>query len=187
MEMTNILHGDRIRLTPMRPDDAATLARWWEQGGFLRHLDTEPAIPQTEAQIAKNIERHRDRDDCYLFAIRRLDDDELIGQIELDGIYWPHRSTYIGSLVILDPDERGHGYGQDAMEICLRFAFHELNLHRVALTVFDYNTQAIALYERLGFVHEGTHREFFERDGQRHDMLLYGLLRHEWEGMRDGA
>ena len=46
------------------------------------------------------------------------------------------------------------------------------------------NHKAIALYERLGFVHEGTHREFLERDGQRHDMLLYGMLRPEWEARR---
>jgi RimJ/RimL family protein N-acetyltransferase len=66
----------------------------------------------------------------------------------------------------------------------LRFAFHELNLHRVCLTVFSYNAPAIALYERLGFVREGVYREHIERDGQHFDMLLFGLLRREWEGKR---
>ena len=38
----------------------------------------------------------------------------------------------------------------------------------------------IALVESLGFQREGTFREFIHRDGQRYDMLLYGLLRREW-------
>lgn len=183
MDMTDILRGERVRLTAMQPDDAATLARWWEQGAFMRLYDSTPAVPRTEAQIAKGIEDHQAKTDAFQLAIRRLDDDALLGQLEFDGISWPHRTTYF-SIVILDPEQRGQGYGQEALELGLRFAFHELNLHRVALTVFAYNTRAIVLYERLGFVHEGTHREFLERDGQRHDMLLYGLLRHEWEASR---
>lgn len=183
METDDILRGERVRLTAMQPGDAAMLARWWEQGAFMRHYDSTPAVPRTEAQIIKDIEDHQTKTDAYLLAIRRLDDDGLLGQLEFDGISWPHRTTFF-SIVILDPEQRGQGYGQEALELGLRFAFHELNLHRVALTVFAYNTRAVALYERLGFVHEGTHREFLERDGQRHDMLLYGLLRHEWEASR---
>ncbi|HEX5165855.1 MAG TPA: GNAT family protein [Thermomicrobiales bacterium] len=183
MNQSDILRGERVRLTAMRPEDAATLARWWEQGAFLRQYDSVPAVPRTEAQIAKDIATHQDRDDTYLLAIRRLDDDLLLGQLEFDGIAWTHRTTFF-SIVIFDPELRGQGYGQEALELGLRFAFHELNLHRVALTVFAYNTRAITLDERLGFVHEGTHREFLERDGQRHDMLLYGMLRHEWEARR---
>jgi RimJ/RimL family protein N-acetyltransferase len=183
MEMTDILRGDRVRLAAMRPDDAATLARWQAEGAFMRHYNTDPAVPRTEAQIAKRIEQAQEAHDGYLFAIRRIDDDALLGQLDLDGIAWPHRVGWL-SVVIFDPEQRGHGYGHEAIELALRFAFHELNLHRVQLTVFDYNTRAITLYERLGFVHEGTFREFFERDGRRHDMLLYGLLRLEWEGNR---
>ncbi len=49
------------------------------------------------------------------------------------------------------------------------------------LTVFSYNTRAIALYEKLGFQREGVYREFIQRDGARYDMYLYGLLRCEWK------
>lgn len=61
----------------------------------------------------------------------------------------------------------------------------ELNLHRVCLTVFSYNQAARTLYERLGFQHEGLYREQTMRDGQRHDMLLYGLLRREWQELHE--
>ncbi len=69
----------------------------------------------------------------------------------------------------------------------MRFAFDEVNLRRLSLTVFAYNTRAIRLYEGMGFVREGTFREFLVRDGQPHDMLLYGLLEREWRAARHGA
>jgi len=75
----------------------------------------------------------------------------------------------------------GQGYGREAIKLMLGFAFNELNLYRVQLSVFSYNQRALALYEKLGFQREGTFREFLHRDGQRYDMFLYGLLRREWE------
>jgi RimJ/RimL family protein N-acetyltransferase len=66
------------------------------------------------------------------------------------------------------------------MDLVIHYAFDELNLHRLQLSVIAYNARAIAMYEKLGFVREGNYREFVERDGARHDLLLYGLLRPEW-------
>ncbi|MBN2007175.1 MAG: GNAT family N-acetyltransferase [Anaerolineae bacterium] len=57
----------------------------------------------------------------------------------------------------------------------------ELNLYRVQATVFDYNPRSRAMFKKAGFQQEGAFRDFLSRDGQRHDMLLYGLLRREWE------
>ena len=92
--------------------------------------------------------------DTFLFAIRALDNDELIGYVELDGILWPHRVSG-ASIAIGEAKHWGKGYGYEVMQLVLRFAFDELNLHRVQLTVFSYNERAIALYEKLGFHREG--------------------------------
>ena len=73
------------------------------------------------------------------------------------------------------------------MDLILRFAFNELNLHRVQLTVFEYNDRAVAVYERLGFQREGVYREALYRDGVRYDMYLYGLLRREWEAQQTSS
>jgi RimJ/RimL family protein N-acetyltransferase len=96
----------------------------------------------------------------------------------------PHGVAWLG-IGIGEPDNRGSGFGHEAISLMLRFAFWEINLYRVQLTVFAYNTPAITTYERLGFVREGIFREFLQRDGQRHDMVLYGLLRREWEALQN--
>ena len=176
----NLLRGDKVRLTAVTPGDMAAVAQWWSDPDFLRLYNTAPAAPRNEDQISRRFDLSQTSPDTFLFAIRLLDTDAIIGLLEFDGVDWSNRTTFV-SIGIGEARFRGQGYGRDAMRTALRFAFHELNLHRVCLTVFGYNEPAIALYEGLGFVREGAYREHIERDGRRYDMLLYGLLRPEWE------
>jgi RimJ/RimL family protein N-acetyltransferase len=66
------------------------------------------------------------------------------------------------------------------MNILLRFAFTEINLRRVTLTVFEYNPRAIRSYEKAGFRHEGRMRAVLNKEGRRWDVLYMGILREEW-------
>lgn len=175
----NLLRGEKVRLTAIQSGDMPTIARWWHDPEFLRLYNTAPAAPRNEDQLSRRFDTSHTSPDTFLFAIRPLEEDDLIGLLEFDGVEWAHRTTFV-SIGIGAAEQRGQGYGRDAMRVGLRFAFHELNLHRVCLTVFGYNTAAIALYERLGFRREGVYREHIERDGRRYDMILYGLLRPEW-------
>ena len=180
MPSENLLQGDTVRLTALEREDLAAVARWFQNAQFMRLLDARAAQPTTEAQLLVWMEEQQKSPDAFLLAIRANDDGELLGYIELDGILWPHGTGWL-TIAIGDPARWDQGYGYEAAQLALRFAFHELNLRRVQLTVFAYNERAIALYEKLGFQREGIFREFLQRDGQRHDMLLYGLLRREWE------
>ena len=176
----NLLRGEKVRLTAVQSGDIGAIARWWHDPEFLRLYNTAPAAPRNEDQLSRRFDTSHTSHDSYLFAIRLLEEDDLIGLLEFDGVEWAHRTTFV-SIGIGAAEHRGLGYGRDAMTVALRFAFHELNLHRVCLTVFGYNAAAIALYEGLGFQREGAYREHLERDGRRYDMYLYGLLRREWE------
>ncbi|MCB9457452.1 MAG: GNAT family N-acetyltransferase [Anaerolineaceae bacterium] len=179
--MTNLFEGQRVRLTPLNSEDAAVIAEWHLDSRYLRLLDAAIAFPKNEAQVVRWIQSGQQEKDNFLFGIRTMSSNLLIGFIEINGILWPHGTGWI-AIGIGEPEYRGQGYGYEAMSMALNYAFHELNLHRMQLTVFSYNTSAIALYEKLGFQREGVHREFLLRDGQRHDMILYGLLSREWEG-----
>ncbi len=179
MILSNILHGTRIRLAALGTDDLPTIARWYEDAEFMRLYDARPAQPKTPDELEQWLkELHKDKSTCA-FAIRPLDGDDLIGTIELDGILWPHGVSGLG-IAIGDRANWGQGYGSEAAQLALAFAFGELNLHRITATVFDYNTRSIAFLQKLGFKREGVFREFLQRDGERHNMLLYGLLSWEW-------
>lgn len=182
----NLLRGQKVRLTAVTAADMATITHWWSDPDFLRLYNTAPAIPRNEDQISRRFDLSQTSPDVFLFAIRLVDDEELIGLLELDGVDWPNRTTFL-SIGIGEARFRGQGYGYEAMQLALNFAFNELNLYRVCLTVFSYNAAAVALYERLGFSREGVYREHIERDGRRYDMFLYGLLRPEWLKLRSSA
>jgi RimJ/RimL family protein N-acetyltransferase len=183
MISSNILRGKSVRLAALSKDDLPTFSRWYEDAGFSRLLDAVPAAPKSVEQWEKWLEETEEDKDSFIFSIRLTQGDVLIGYLELDGILWNHRNCWIG-IGLGDRKNWGKGYGREAMELVLKFAFHELNLHRVQLSVFDYNQRAMNLYEELGFTKEGVFREHLERDGQRFDMHLYGLLRNEWENQR---
>ncbi len=180
MTLSTLLRGKKVRLTAVTDDDIPTITRWYQDAAFMRLFDAMPARPRSIDSIKKMLEDHHTDKNIFLFAIRLLDSENLIGMIDIDGILWAHGTGWLG-ISIGDKANQGKGYGMEAIRLTLDFAFSELNLHRIQLTVFSYNTAAIKLYEKLGFTREGTFREFLHRDGKRYDMILYGILRHEWE------
>jgi RimJ/RimL family protein N-acetyltransferase len=179
MPERQLLRGSSVWLAALTEDDLPAIARWYENAAFMRLYDSRPAYPKTERDLKQWLEKVREDRSTYAFGVRTLAEDALIGTLELDGIIWPHRVCGTG-LAIGDPVNWGQGYGQDAAQLGLRFAFDEINMHRVTATAFSYNERSIGLLERLGFQHEGTYREFLQRDGERYDMHLYGILVDEW-------
>ena len=80
-------------------------------------------------------------------------------------------------------DDWGRGYGREMIVLALRYAFNELNLHRVAHDE-RFNERALKLYEKLGFRHEGRGREHLLLDGERWDIVYMGMLRGRVRGLR---
>ncbi|NMM55504.1 GNAT family N-acetyltransferase [Paenibacillus aquistagni] len=74
----------------------------------------------------------------------------------------------------------GKGYGTEALQLLLHYAFLECNLHRMALRVFSFNDRAIRLYHKLGFKQEGISRQSIYREGQWHDIIHMGMLQEEY-------
>jgi RimJ/RimL family protein N-acetyltransferase len=84
------------------------------------------------------------------------------------------------SVIVGRPNDRSHGYGAEAIAMIVRYAFEDLGLNRVGLSVFDFNSAAISTYERLGFVHEGRLRRAVKREDGFRDALLMSVLCDEW-------
>jgi RimJ/RimL family protein N-acetyltransferase len=174
-----LLRGTRVWLTALSKDDAATISGWFGDVGYLRLQDTNLALPKSQAQVAADLELEKSSN-TIVFAIRTVGDGALIGTIGFYEIEWANQGAWLG-MGIGERDAWDQGYGTEALHLALQYAFDELNLYRITLTVIAYNERAIALYEKAGFQREGIFREFGRRDGRRYDMYLYGLLRPEWE------
>jgi RimJ/RimL family protein N-acetyltransferase len=178
----DVFTGKLVRLSAVDAEQAAkSFVQWSCDSEYRRLLDSDPvrlfSVKATQEWVEKQLKK--DPPQYYWFLIRRLEDDLILGDITLGGLRWNNREAFVG-IGIGDREHWGKGYGTDAMQILLRYAFTELNLERVSLEVFDYNPRGLRSYEKAGFRVEGRQRQFLLRDGQRYDVIYMGILRDEW-------
>jgi RimJ/RimL family protein N-acetyltransferase len=87
--------------------------------------------------------------------------------------------AHCGSLGIgLLPAFRGKGIGRSLILTTLAAAF-EFGLTRIELNVVEGNTNAVALYESIGFRKEGLHRNANRIDGKYENLYSMALLQEE--------
>jgi RimJ/RimL family protein N-acetyltransferase len=180
----NLFRGKLVRLVAPSERDAPTLARWSEDTEYLRAVDSDYARPLSPEEFALRLSPDQADPNRLEFHLRTLADDRLIGFVALHSVEWNNGAALL-AIGIGEARYRGKGYGTDALQLILRFAFHELNLFRVGLDVIATNSRAIRAYEKLGFRCEGRMRGAVLRDGCRTDRILMGILRDEWSQMQE--
>ncbi len=185
--MNNLFTGKLTRLIAEDPDKMGeVIERWSRDSEFYQLFDSDPTLPRNATRATERMREHaeKNRPGNFPFDVVRLEDERIIGEGGLFDAFSPHHNAWL-AIGIGERELWGKGYGTDAVHILLRFAFQELNLHRVNLGAFGYNTRAIRAYEKIGFVHEGAWRGVLKRDGRRWDMITMGILRAEWEAKQN--
>ena len=182
---TQLFNGKQVCLAPINHEkDAEIQARWSQDANFLRAVHLEPARPQTTAQLKKKLEAiekavDENKNEFY-FTLRLRSDDRLIGFAQLYWIEWNHGTGWL-RLGIGDPQDRGRGYGTEAIQLLLNYAFNELNLYRLTAVVAEDNPQALRFFLANGFAEEVRRRQAIARDGRRWDAIHLGILKSEWQ------
>ena len=108
-----------------------------------------------------------------------LSDGTVIGDIALQDIDRHNRSCTIG-YGLSKLEYRNHGYTTDAAMVLLEHGFNNLGFERVGSSTLAHNHGSRRVLEKCGFTLEGTERAARYFAGKRHDRLLFGLLREEF-------
>ena len=180
-----LLTGEGVNLLPVTAADAEKL---YESNlfsdeklyGFL-----SAAAPAEREFFLKRANRKNDWasfKESVSFGIKTKEGG-IIGTISGMFIDTRNRNMMLG-LGISAPTERGKGYGRQAIELFVDFAFLEMNMHRVYLGCFAFNEKAARLYERIGFRPEGVNRNFVYRNGNYYDEFAFGVTKKEWLTLR---
>ena len=175
--------GTTTRLRRIEREDIPTFVRWFSDPKVREFVLLNRPISIAEEE--RWFENQLQDSNSEIFAIE-TNDGIHIGNIGLHDINWTHRRAEMG-IVIGEKKFWSQGYGSDAIHTLLRFAFHELNLHRVSLQVYEDNGRAIRAYEKCGFQHEGRYREAIYRKGTYYDALIMSVIRREFDAQQAGS
>lgn len=116
-----------------------------------------------------------------VFTVTGKETGEKIGHISLEMIDRYNRSARLDKVVIGNPNYRGLGNGRKIVDEMLRIGFGALDLHKISLVVSAYNNASIKLFESAGFKKEGLLREQTLYKNEYWDVVIMGIVRHEWE------
>ncbi len=108
-------------------------------------------------------------------------DDEVVGFAELVTFPQVPRHRHVGeiNMITVHPEWRGQGMGQALMQALIDLADNWLQLNRLSLMVWTTNEGAIHLYEKCGFVIEGTMRNYVFNHGAYADAYLMGRIKDD--------
>ena len=116
-------------------------------------------------------------DSTNSFELLAFHKDKIVGHLHAFRYAWNPRILGNGELIIyLHQDFQGIGLGTAMMREAISIA-RQKGIHHLVLSVVADNRNAIKLYEKVGFQHEGLRREdYLGEDGKYHDMVDMGLL-----------
>jgi RimJ/RimL family protein N-acetyltransferase len=169
---------ERVLLRRPEPKDVEQLYQYRNDWNVIRQLGGFSS-GYSLRDISDWIEYHRAQKDEIIWTIADKKEDRCLGHVGLYRI--DHRIRKAEFAILIGNSKWWRkGLGQEVSRGVLDFAFRELNLHRVELTVLATNSAAIHLYRKLGFTEEGVIRQGQFRDGEYVDIVTMGLLEHEW-------
>jgi ribosomal-protein-alanine N-acetyltransferase len=148
----------------------------WEPRPLPGHPDATEDRRAFAAQCGAR-ERERQLGTGYGFGI--FVDNQFVGAINLSSIQrGPFQNAYIGYWI--DEARAGNGYMPEAVVVVLRFAFEELNLHRVQIAIIPRNTASRRVVEKLDLREEGVALRYLEINGTWEDHVRYAITAEEW-------
>ena len=158
-----------LRIRAMEPEDSLAITVLFNQrrvaAGTLQFPMTSAFERQTRYKQSPTLR----------ILVAELDS-EIIGQGALH--LYEGRRKHVGSLgMAVDESYQGLGVGTNLMEALMDLADDWYNLVRVELQVYTDNAAGMRLYEKFGFVTEGTHHAYAFREGCYVDALTMARVR----------
>lgn len=169
--------GENIYLRAREMEDIDSFVSWLNDEDIRQYLlMTSPINRIRDREFVEQL--YKDDRNMPLGIVLK-ENDQLIGNIALIKISLPNRNASLG-IFIGNKEYWSKGYGTEALNLMVGYAFDTLNLHRIYLTVFEYNKRAMRAYEKAGFKREGIFRDAVYKNGKYQDVYPMAILKSEW-------
>ena len=169
-----ILETERLTLTPLTEADGPLVHPIMADPEVMAHWDVaaidDPDV--VEQMLAGQVEAMAG-DRAFYWAMRLTADGMFLGLCDLSDIDWRHHRAEVG--FILGKDGWGQGYAYEAMQAVMNFAVTQ-GIQRLWARTQVGNEASEKLLLKLGFEQEGYLRGHVDREGERRDCRLWGML-----------
>ncbi|MHB2018374.1 MAG: GNAT family N-acetyltransferase [Candidatus Xenobia bacterium] len=166
----------RLRLWALEKFDLSKNYHWGNDPELISFTGMSP-YPKSLWEIEKWYEGVLTNANARLFTIK-TNEGEYIGNIELNSIDWRVGKCELG-LMLGEKTFWNQGWGAEAIQGAVKFAFEHMRMERVSARVLDFNLRAQKCFEKCGFKREGVERHAFFAEGRYHDIVMFGILRGE--------
>lgn len=173
-----LLETSRLRLREITIADKAAVFRIFSDNEVTRYYDFETFT--SEQQAAELILRQKSRfekGEAIRWGITQRHSNEVIGTI---GLVVDIQNGLGGLGYDLARPYWRMGIMTEALNIVIRFAFSTVKVNRLQALVMPGNVASAAILEKLGFLEEGTLREYYFFKGRYQDLRCFSLLRREF-------
>ena len=175
-----VLTGERVVLRPVTVDDAPGLVELLHDPEGRKMTGTHGVVrPGVEERARDWYGSRADQHDELYLAITERATGQFVGEVVLQDLNADDRSCSF-RIALVGPRAYGRGFGSEATALILAHAFETAGVHRVELEVHDFNPRARHVYERAGFMHEGTKRQALLWDGRWIDTHVMAVIASDW-------
>jgi RimJ/RimL family protein N-acetyltransferase len=178
--MSRFCQGEQIYLRAISTDDATERYLSWVNDPEVTRGLVTGTYPSDISSLRNYVASVINDPNAIMFAVCANETDLHIGNIKLDRFDHVARTAELG-IMLGDADFWGKGIGSEVCKLTLDYAFNQLNLRKVSLTVYANNPGAVRLYEKLGFSVEGTLKAHVFADGAYHDKLWMSIFREDFQ------
>ncbi|MCE1246425.1 MAG: GNAT family N-acetyltransferase [Firmicutes bacterium] len=172
-----MISGKNVNLWALERSDLVQNYSWGNDPEVVKLTGMKP-FPRSVWELEKWYESVQMNPNVQTYSVK-LNDGTYVGNIELSNIDWRSGKAELG-VMIGSPSNRSKGWGSEAIMLLCRFAFEEMNLHRIYVRVLSFNYRAVKTFEKCGFIREGIEREAFYTDCKHVDVFQYGILKNEF-------
>lgn len=166
------LAGERVVLRPVSVDDAPGLLDLVSDDEGNRLTATRGLDLTLEAAQQWYASRAEQEDRLDLAVVERATG-HYAGEVVLNDLDRDNLSC--GFRIGLRPAFQDRGLGSEATRLIVEHGF-AIGLHRIELEVYAFNPRARRVYEKVGFVYEGTRRDALFWEGEWTDAIVMSML-----------
>lgn len=174
------LIGELVTLRPIRAEDADVIdviIRTDPEVAILTgsvHSSSDEPEDMPLEDLRAVYRQWAEADDRLVLAVIDNADGQMVGEVILNE--WDKGNRSCGFRTLIGAAGRGRGLGTEATRLIVEHGLTTMGLHRISLEVYDFNPRARRVYEKVGFVHEGTGREALHFDGEWIDVHYMAIL-----------